>query len=539
MITDIRGKFITAMTCFLVVIAVSFGGSCFAFSDADFDKAVRSTMSESNLVGVSVAVFHDDQLVFSKGYGYANVKKFVPMSSDSIFRVAGLSRMITAAAIMKLHDQRRINLDDDISNYFGFKIRNPMYPQEPITIRQLLLQTSSFKDSGCYNNLMNGNSRIFRSIGLDELLMPQGKYYDKSLFSQAAPGETFSYCNLNFGVLGGIVELASGKRFDDYCRKEILLPLGMDAGFDPADIVNWRNFGAIYRYRSGSRYEVLDDLSGGKPKPLKITAPLGNPIGWSPTGGLRVSANDMSKFLMMLANGGAYGDKRVLTSVSAYMMQQVFWMGLSFDGLDEQVGLFRQEGLGVNITDQLCDGWRLTGYSGDAYGLISGAYFDTLSKLGFVYIINGGNYRTALPQSPAYVSEREIATAINSRYEELVQDKRLNIAIASGGGRIAVNGRIIWLPAGTSVDKDFYLPLITINDVLGLAVDEGESGAYYFTRKDKNLKIVLKDATMTVSGYINTYLPKPPYSKNGVIYVPLKQIADALEIKVVYSNLGG
>jgi len=493
-------------------------------------------MTDNKLAGVSIVVFQNEKPLFSKGYGYANISNSAPMSGDTVFRVASLSKMIVAVAIMQLYDQGKLDLNDDISNYLGYKVRNPMYPNDSITVKQLLLHTSSIKDSGCYNNFVDNNARLFRTIALDELLTPQGKYYQKSLFSQYAPGEAFSYSNLDFGILGSIVETVSKIRFDDYCKTKILQPLGMDAGFDPADIQNWENYGVTYRYSAGSFNAILDEGGTGKPQPTKITAPLGNALGWSPTGGLRVSAGDMAKFMMMLAGSGTFNDRRILTKHSADMMQQLSWMGIGYDGLDEQVGLFRQEGLGINVVDQLCDGWRLTGHSGDAYGLISGAYFDQLSKLGFVYIINGGVYKTALPQSPAYIPERAIAAAVYQRYEELLAAQPLNLSITPEALKITVNARMIWLPENAAVDKDYYIPLITLNDALGLSVDEGENGSYFLVKKDKTIKVAIKDATMTVNGYMNTYLPKPPYVRNEIVYVPLKQIAAALELKVAYKN---
>ena len=99
-----------------------------------------------------------------------------------------------------------------------------------------------------------------------------------------------------------------------------------------------------------------------------------------------------------------------------------------------------------------------------------------------------------------------------------------------------VNDRVIWLPNMAQVDKDYYVPLITLNDALGLAVDEGENGSYYLSKKEKSLKVTLKDTAITANGYMNTYLPKPPYVQKEIVYFPLKQIAAAFEIKVIYKN---
>ena len=318
----------------IALVATLYCHCAYAYSNSDFDKNIRVAMTESKLTGVAVTVFQGDKILFSKGYGYANIDAAIPMSTTAVFRVASLSKMVTAMAIMQLYDCGQLNLDDDVSKYLGYRVANPMYPDDAITVRQLLLHTSSFKDSGCYNDIIENNARLFRSIALWELITPKGQYYNRSLFAQYAPGETFCYSNLGYGLLGSIVECVSGMRFDDYCKKHILLPLGMDAGFQAADIVAWQNIGVIYKYQNDRPYSNLDETANGRPQPVSITASLGNAIGQSPTGGLRVSAEDMTKFMQALANDGEYAGHRILSSSSIEVMKQVQWMGMGYEGLD-------------------------------------------------------------------------------------------------------------------------------------------------------------------------------------------------------------
>ena len=123
----------------------------------------------------------------------------------------------SATAIMQLIEQKKCHLDDDFSDLIGFKIRNPNFPDKKITLKMVLSHTSSINDKNGYFDL--------------EVINPtQSKNYANS-YSTYEPGTKYAYCNLNFNMIGAVIERLSGQRFDLYIKEHILNPLQLYAGY--------------------------------------------------------------------------------------------------------------------------------------------------------------------------------------------------------------------------------------------------------------------------------------------------------------------
>ena len=269
------------------------------------------------------------------------------MTPATKFRVASLSKVATAIGAMQLVEEGKLDLDADISKYLGFALRNPAYPQRPITARMLLSHTSSLRDAGFYN--------LPLPYTLRDLLVPGGTYFaDGAHFgapqegADRGPGAFFAYANLNYGVLATVMEAAAHERFDHYMARHIFAPLGIDAGFAAADLsdAGVRELAALYTKQDargiwdpqGRWYPQVDDLHGVRPRPLPPVAGSDSPtaamhlkaggkaphravqpyiIGtnatiFAPHSGLRISARDLAKLLLLLLNRGRYGDRRLL-----------------------------------------------------------------------------------------------------------------------------------------------------------------------------------------------------------------------------------
>ena len=149
------------------------------------------------------------------------------MNNDTVFRIASVSKILVALCIMRLYQEKKLDLDADISNYLGFSVRNPKFPNDIINLKMILTQTSSItdgleyaegddKDSGY--NAINGTNIECR---LQDLLDPNGKYFVKETYSNYAPGSHFQYSNLGCGILACIVEKVSGEYFTEYIKKII------------------------------------------------------------------------------------------------------------------------------------------------------------------------------------------------------------------------------------------------------------------------------------------------------------------------------
>jgi CubicO group peptidase (beta-lactamase class C family) len=171
--------------------------------------------------GAAVGVIHNGKLVYSKGYGLANLEHNIPIDDQSLFYMASVSKQFTAACIALLAVDGQLSLDDDIRKYLP---ELPEYP-EVVTIRHLVHHTSGLKD---YLTLMTISGRSFRNVFTAKqalaLIASQSKLnYD--------PGDEYQYSNSGYFLMAQIVERVSGKSFREFARERIFEPLGMENTF--------------------------------------------------------------------------------------------------------------------------------------------------------------------------------------------------------------------------------------------------------------------------------------------------------------------
>lgn len=495
------------------------------------DKKLLTAMEEYQVVGLSATVFRDNKIIWSSGYGWADLEAERPITPATLFRVASLSKMVTATALMQLYDQGRFALDDDISKYLGYQVRNPSYPTVKITFRQLLTHTSSILDCGAYDDLVEENPALLPQIDIKDMLVPGGNYYQAATFASYPPGSQFSYSNFGTGIAGSLVEKISGMPFDKYCTKFIFKPLNMDASFEPADIKNWQNIAVLYRpdQQLANFRPTKDGYGSVKPEPTAITAPLGSALGRSPAGGLRSSTADFSKFMQAHMNGGTYNRTRILKADTTDLMHSMQWFGYSMNGF------YKQKGLNFHITDDLVPGRRLIGHSGEAYGLSSDAYYDPDSNLGIVFMMNGANLSGA---NPYYQVENTIAKTLFDSFAPKNTNKTRQIKAKKNAGYITVNDRKLFLPEPAAITKSgksqsLFLPAISTADALSCGISQ-QGSQLTFTHGSSKAVITAGQAEMLLNGE-TIALSQSPYNQNGQIMIPVRELADALKINVKIS----
>ncbi|MFG0274262.1 MAG: serine hydrolase domain-containing protein [Phycisphaerales bacterium] len=178
------------------------------------ERAVR----EDGVVGLSIGVALDGEIVFAEGFGHANAERTVPATRDTIYDIASVGKQFTAAAIMRLVDDGRLTLDRRVREFI------PSLPEHfpNATIEQLLRHTSGFV-SGELDEMAPPDEFTRKRYGL-ELLTDIELQTGATLF---APEETFVYSNAGYLVLGLVVEAASGRRYDAFVRNELLRPNGL------------------------------------------------------------------------------------------------------------------------------------------------------------------------------------------------------------------------------------------------------------------------------------------------------------------------
>ncbi|HWQ09482.1 MAG TPA: serine hydrolase, partial [Holophaga sp.] len=261
-----------------------------------------------------------------------------PADQDTLYRAASISKMVAAIGFMKLVEAGQIDLDSDVNAYLDFSLRNPAFPDRPITSRMLLSHTSSLRD---------GEAEVYTygaTTSLASVLTPSGAHYDANHWAVAdastdvAPGAYFTYTNLNWGILATLMERVSGKRFDLYMREEVLDPLGIQGGYNPAALAPsgidnlatlYRRLDAQDRWDSAAPWTPQGpDRTGVPAKPvegLDTYAVGSNGTLLSPQGGLRISVHDLGKVMQMLLQGGTYGGVRILEASTVALMSSEQW----------------------------------------------------------------------------------------------------------------------------------------------------------------------------------------------------------------------
>ena len=365
--------------------------------------------------GLGVIIFKDGAEIYSNFLGRRVIETSLPVTRHTRFRVASVSKMFTVFSILQLGEQGKINLDDDISQYLGFNFRNPNFSQKKISARMLASHTSSLRDGKIYSSPPD--------VSVEEFFRPDGKFFeDGAHFANEPPEKFFTYCNLNYGLLGTIIERVTAKRFDIFQRENILAQLETNADYVPANFSaeNFNLLGTIYRKKNpdgvwnefGAWFPQIDNF---KIQPAKNFLTLQNPydekfsgefdlknyrVGtnatiFSPQGGLRISFDELSHALEMLMNDGIFRGKKILNRDSIAMMLTPQWI---FDGTngDTCKGVMTSYGLGFYFVDgktsaRLCKNFAIdfVGHTGAAFGLLAGLFFAPKKNFGFLYAANG------------------------------------------------------------------------------------------------------------------------------------------------------
>ena len=355
----------------------------------------RKVFEENELMGMSVLFIYDGKTLWEGYFGLADSVRQIPISDRSMYRVASISKMVTATALLQLWEAGRVDLDTDVSLYLGWKLQHPKHTETPITLRHLMSHRSGIRDCDAYYNF-SGNM-IPEKLHIRELFLTSGKYFADDLFDDPAPGEYFSYTNCTWGLVATVVEKVSGERFDDYCRKHILQPLGMQGDFNVAAIESMDDIAVLYRFKDGKWTPQADDYQGERPESRAFEGYQAGQNGliFGPQGSLRASAQDLARIAYMLMNDGTWNGHRILKKETVNMMLDDQWTYNGNNGNTDS-DFFHSYGLAIHRTlnqdssDMVFPDRKMAGHPGDAYGLLSGLYFDKKSRTGIIFISNGG-----------------------------------------------------------------------------------------------------------------------------------------------------
>jgi len=335
--------------------------------------------------------------------GIADRQSRRKVTADDPVRVASVSKMVVAIGVMKLAEQGRLDLDRDVSDYLGWNLRNPAFPNEPITLRMLLSHTSSVREHD------------------DDYVIPLGASLQTVMADplnwdpKHGPGTNyFRYTNLNFPIVASIIELVTRERFDTWMHREVLVPMKLDACYNWATCSDAAVARAV-ELDSPQGKPLKDDLHGRRPD-CSVFVKEGEPCDlsrwrlgdngslFSPQGGLRISARGLARVGRMLLNGGTLGGARIISPASVDALLTQVWRFDGSNGITGEAadnGFYCSYGLAsqqIPTYGPRCGdnpgtlGATLVGHAGDAYGMKSGVWIDRARGLGIAYFV------TAVPE---------------------------------------------------------------------------------------------------------------------------------------------
>jgi len=354
----------------------------------------------------ALGIVREGKVLFSEAVGSKQLGG-ESASAQTKYRIASISKLVTAVGVWQLIEQGLIDPEADVSGYLGFALRNPHYPDTPITVKMLLSHTSSIRDGG-----IPGSYNIPAGHAISEFFTPGMPCYNPNGWAPAgqAPGVYFAYCNMNYCLLGTVIERVSGERFDRYMKHHIFVPMGLSCSFHVADMPEdvQAQVATLYcKYDASGKFDPdhgnwlpqCDDFTGGYPHQDYSGYVIGsNGSLFGPMGSLRISIRELCQIMLMFCEKGLCNGTAILQPETVEKMFTPVWCyDPAQENGDTYCGLMNCYGMGPHIFTNSGTGDRIvpdqllpfSGHTACAYGLLGGMLFDRKKKNGIVYIAAG------------------------------------------------------------------------------------------------------------------------------------------------------
>ncbi|MBK8396398.1 MAG: beta-lactamase family protein [Leptospiraceae bacterium] len=282
----------------------------YSYLNEYLNNYIPEQMKEASIIGLSVGVVSDKEVLFAKGFGLADKASGIEVTPDTIFRIASVSKIVNLVIVMKLVEEGKLDLDTDIKKYLPeLKIKS-RFDSKPITIRSILTH-----HSGLPSDRQKGFFTHGQVDSLEKLVSDlDGEY------TSYPQGFISSYSNLGHSILGRIVEKVTGSTYSNVVLQKIFVPLGMTHSF--------------YEFKPELK-EKFSKGYGGLVFRSEVNEPKLRDL---PAGFLNSSVNDLSKFIQVFLNNGKVGNTVFLKEKTLEEMYKVQNAGNPYDD-DLQIGL--------------------------------------------------------------------------------------------------------------------------------------------------------------------------------------------------------
>lgn len=321
-----------------------------------------------DIPGLSVAVVYDQEIVWSKGFGYSDLEQGTPASPATVYRMGSVTKVFTSTAIMLLRDHGKLRLDDPVSMYLPwFRIKSSFQDAPEITIRHLLTHTSGLPREADVpywtDHVFPTREQLVEVVPTQEAVAP--------------PETTYHYSNLGMALLGEVVAEVSGRSWAEYLRTEIFEPLGMSStsGAPGETLMKRRATPYMLMGPDGAR-DIFDYYDAGA-------------IG--PAANLVSTVEDISRFASLQFSDGPAEGARILKGSTLREMQRVHWVYPSFSG---------GRGLGFSVSHR--NGKDFVGHGGWIGGNRSSLLMVPEEKIAVIAVINADDRSPYLFSRQAY-----------------------------------------------------------------------------------------------------------------------------------------
>ena len=317
------------------------------------DRWLASTVADREQPGISVGVVYDQDLIWARGYGFADVASKRPATPSTVYRVASISKLFTATALMQLRDAGKIRLDDPVASYLPwFKVNDAFADSPPITIRHLMTHTSGLPRNS--SGLPDGEVGWPTREQMVQALARQSTVFDRDT--------EWKYSNLAWALAGEVVAAVSGQAYDAYIAQHILQPLGM----------------------TSSTMRPTPDMPGlatpysrrvpGKPRRVQRFSDW---AGMTPAANLATSVEDLAKFASLQFRSGAAGGAQILRGSTIREMHRIQWLRPDW-----------QSGQGLGFAIRRVDNQVQVGHGGSTPGFRTQIQIVPAEKLAVIVLTN-------------------------------------------------------------------------------------------------------------------------------------------------------
>lgn len=385
--------------CFLVVcLLLSSTASTFSQESTNepdlsesfrlIDTWLKAQYQYDQLPGISVAIVKDQEVLFSKGYGWADTEQKVPATSETLYSICSISKLFTAVAVMKLRDEGKLSLEDTIEDLLPwYDLEQAHENSGPITVRSLLTHSSGLPRESAHPYWTGpdfpfpNQTEVRRGLRTQETLYPASTY--------------FQYSNLGLTLLGEIVSEVADMPYDEFVEQNILRPLELKDTYTelPEDL--WGN-----KLATGYGAQKRD---GSRDKQKRFEA-----AGITAAAGYSSSVEDLGKFASWQFRLLEAGGEEILKAPTLREMQRVHWMNPDWT---------TSWGLGFSVYE--VDGKTMVGHGGSCPGYRSTLVLDPSSQYAFIVMINASGEN---PSTYARAMRSIVMEGLKGKQKEVPED---------------------------------------------------------------------------------------------------------------------